>query len=223
MTTETQPKRGRPKAPTEAEPRREALVLAAYKRLAVAGFEGLRTRDVAAEVGVNIATLHYYFPTKEALIRGAVGHAMGRFRTTFAPGSKPGEQLAAHLQGVRRLAADEPELFVVMGELALRSGRDQAIAAIFEEMIEAWHATLRTLVRHAQNEGFVDKQLDPDAAASLVIATLNGLFMLPVANTASERVDRALGQLESFLGLKRQGRASGLGLSRERRAGRTPR
>jgi len=202
LTSKPANKRGRPKATPEAEPRREALVLAAYKRLAEAGFEGLRTRDVAAEVGVNIATLHYYFPSKEALIRGVVGHAMGRFRTAFAPGSRPGEQLAAQFQGIRRLAKDEPELFVVMGELALRSGRDPAIAAIFQETIEAWHSTLRTLVGHAQKEGFVDRQLDPDTVASLVIATLNGLFMVPVANTASARVDRALSQLESFLGLR---------------------
>ena len=204
MTTTLTAKRGRPKGPAEAEPRRLELVLAAYRRLAEAGFEGLRTRDVAAEAGVNIATLHYYFPTKEALIRGVVGHAMGRFRTTFAPGSKPGEQLAAQLQGVRRLATDEPELFVVMGELALRSARDPAIAAIFKETIDAWHATLRGLVRHAQDEGFVDAKLDPDTVASLVIATLNGLFMVPVASGASDRVDRALRQLESFLGLKRR-------------------
>ena len=203
--TVAKPARGRPRGPApEPEARRQELVLAAYRRLAEGGFEGLRTRDVAAEAGVNIATLHYYFPTKEALIRGVVGHAMGRFRTTFAPGSKPGEQLAAQLQGVRRLASHEPELFVVMGELALRSGRDPAIAAIFKETIDAWHSTLRTLVGHAQKEGFVDSRLDPDTVASLVIATLNGLFMVRVANTASERVDKALGQLETFLGLKKR-------------------
>ena len=208
MTTRLRAQRGRPKAAPEAESRREALVLAAYKRLAAAGFEGLRTRDVAAEVGVNIATLHYYFPTKEALIRGAVGHAMGRFRTVFASGSKPGEQLAAQFRGVRRLAANEPELLAVMGELALRSGRDPAIAAIFKEMVDNWHAVLRTLVLHAQKEGFVDKKLDPDTVASFVIATLNGLFMVPVANFAPERVDKALGQLESFLGLNKNKRSN---------------
>lgn len=202
-------KRGRPKATPEAEPgRKDELVLAAYRRIAERGFEGLRTRDVAAEAGVNIATLHYYFPTKEALIRGVVGHAMGRFRTTFAAGTRPGEQLAAQLRGVRRLATTEPELFVVMGELALRSGRDPAIAAIFSETMAAWHATLRGLVLHAQADGFVDKRLDPDAVASLVMATLNGLFMVPVANAASERVGNALGQLESFLGLNKNTRPS---------------
>src|SRR2546425_11052156 len=111
MATRIRRKPGRPPASGEQESRREELVLAAYRRIAEAGFEGLRTRDVAAEAGVNIATLHYYFPTKEALIRGVVGHAMGRFRTTFATGARPGEQLAAQLRGVRRLASHEPELF----------------------------------------------------------------------------------------------------------------
>ena len=195
-------RRGRPKATPEAEPRHEALVLAAYRRLAEAGFEGLRTRDVAAEVGVNIATLHYYFPSKEALIKGVVGHAMGRFRTILTPGTRPGKLLAAQFQGIRRLATDEPELFVVMGELALRSGRDPAIAAIFKDTIQAWHDSLVGLVHHAQNDGFVDAKLNPDAIASLVIATLSGLFMVPAANATSNRVDTALRQLESFLGLK---------------------
>src|SRR5207245_5045007 len=66
-----------------AEPRRDELVLAAYRLLAERGFEGLRTRDIAGAVGLNIATLHYYFPTKEALVRGVVHHALGRFRTTL--------------------------------------------------------------------------------------------------------------------------------------------
>ena len=202
MSAKKKPGPGRPKATPDAEPRRDELVLAAYRRIAEAGFEGLRTRDVAAEVGVNIATLHYYFPTKEALIRGVVGHAMGRFRTAFAPGTRPGEQLAAQFKGIRRLAKHEPELFSVMGELALRSGRDPAIAAIFRDTIQAWHEILVTLVRHAQNDGFVDAKLNPNATASLVIATLSGLFMVPIANSASDRVDMALRQLETFLSLK---------------------
>ena len=201
MSAKKKPGRGRPKATPDAEPRRDELVLAAYRRIAEAGFEGLRTRDVAAEVGVNIATLHYYFPTKEALIRGVVGHAMGRFRTAFAPGTRPGEQLAAQFKGIRRLAKHEPELFVVMGELALRSGRDPAIAAIFKDTIQAWHEILVTLVRHAQSDGFVDRKLDPETTASLVIATMSGLFMVPVTNAASDQVDKAVRQLETFLGL----------------------
>src|SRR5205809_67708 len=56
--------------------RRGALVRAAYNQIAERGFEGLRTREVAGEAGVNIATLHYYFPTKEKLIEGVVEHEL---------------------------------------------------------------------------------------------------------------------------------------------------
>jgi AcrR family transcriptional regulator len=169
--------------------------------VAEAGFEGLRTRDVAAEVGVNVATLHYYFATKEALIRAVVGHAMERFRTTFVPGRSPGAQLEAHFKGVRRLVRDEPELFAVMGELAQRSARDPSIAAIFKETHDTWHATLRGLLKHARAEGFVDPDLDPDATAALVTATFSGMFMLPSATTTPRHLEQALNQLEKFIGI----------------------
>jgi AcrR family transcriptional regulator len=174
--------------------------------VAEGGFEGLRTRDVAAEVGVNVATLHYYFPTKEALIRAVVAYAMGRFRTTFEAGGSPGAQLEAHFRGVRRLFRDEPELFAVMGELAQRSARDPAIATIFKETIDTWHAALRGLLKHAQTEGNVDSSLDPDATAAFVIAIFSGMFMLPPETTTPHRLEQSLSQLERFLGLKQVAR-----------------
>jgi AcrR family transcriptional regulator len=158
---------------------------------------------------VNIATLHYYFPTKEALIRAVVGHAMGRFRTTFAPGGSPGAQLEAHFRGVRRLFHDEPELFVVMGELAQRSARDAAIAAIFKETNDTWHATIRGLLRHAQADGSLDTGLDPDATAALVTATFRGMMMLPAVTSSSQRIEQSLTQLERFLGIHKGKRKVG--------------
>src|SRR5919204_6244694 len=94
-------------APQPPKPdRRRALVAAAYARIASDGFEGLRTRDVAADVGVNIATLHYYFPTKEALIRAVIGHAMRRFVATMPADGSPVEQLHFHLRALARLLKD---------------------------------------------------------------------------------------------------------------------
>src|SRR5437588_5982150 len=100
---------------SHSEDRRHALVAAAFGQIAEHGFEGLRTREVAGEAGVNIATLHYYFPTKEKLIEGVVEHAMERFRTTLAPHGSPSDQLRNHLRSVKRLVLDEPQLGVVMG------------------------------------------------------------------------------------------------------------
>jgi AcrR family transcriptional regulator len=181
------------------EKRREELVRAAFNQIAERGFEGLRTREVAAEVGVNIATLHYYFPTKESLIRGVVEHAMGRFRLTLAPHGSPSDQLRNHLRAVRRLLVDEPELGSVMGELALRSARDKSIAAIMTEMYDAWHASMRGLLRRGVKAGDLRPELDSDGVAAVVVATLTAMT-LPTMTGAS-RGDQALRQLERWLGM----------------------
>jgi AcrR family transcriptional regulator len=185
------------------EKRRQELVLAAFHQIAERGFEGLRTRDVAGEAGVNIATLHYYFPTKEALIRGVLEHAMGRFRSTLAPHGSPHDQLRNHLRAVRKLLQDEPQVGAVMAELALRSARDQSIAALMRETNEAWHATMRGLLRRAVREGNLRPELDSDDVAALVVATLTTMT-LPAA--AAPRTELALRQLERWLGLDKPSR-----------------
>ena len=182
-----------------AEPRRDALVSAAYRLLAERGFEGLRTRDVAGAVGLNIATLHYYFPTKEALVRGVVEHALGRFRATLSAGDRPTDLLRSHFDGLRRLSRQEPELFAVMGELALRAARDKGIAAIIHETDQVWHATLRGLLRRAQKDGSVDPKLDVNDAAALIVATMKGIYLLPAGAARHERLAQALRQLEKWL------------------------
>ena len=180
------------------EKRRQELVLAAFDLIAEHGFEGLRTRDVAAEVGVNIATLHYYFPTKESLIRGVVEHAMTRFRSTLAPHGSPADQLRNYLRAVRKLLVQEPALGSVMGELAVRSARDKSIAAIMTEMYAVWHVTTRGLLRRAVKEGNLRPEMDSDGVAALIVATLTAIT-LPTM-TGAPRTDQALRQLESWLG-----------------------
>src|SRR5712692_3282157 len=184
-----------------AEPKRQALVLAAYRQLAERGFEGLRTREIAGAVGVNIATLHYYFPSKEDLVRGVVEHAMGRFRSTLSGAASPAKMLRAHFDGIRRLAREEPEVFAVMGERVLRARRDDAIAKIMKETDAVWHSTMRTLLRRAQADGDVDRALDPGDTAAVIVATLKGAYVLPAGG--AEYAARTLRQLERWLGPSR--------------------
>lgn len=183
-----------------AQPRRAALIQAGYTQLAQRGFEGLRTRDVAAAAGVNIATLHYYFPTKEALIAGILEHTMAHFRTTIAPAASRGDLLRAHFSGLRRLVQDEPEIFAVMGELALRSARDPGIADLFGQTIETWHRTMRTLIESASKDGSLSVHGDPNAQASLVVSAVMGACMIPLNRPA--RLAATFRALEDALGMR---------------------
>jgi AcrR family transcriptional regulator len=193
-----------PVAPAAADPRadrRRALVAAAFRRIATDGFEGLRTRDVAADVGVNIATLHYYYPTKEALIRGVIGYAMQRFTATMPTQGSAGEQLRTHLRTLGRLMKEDRQLWAVMGELVLRAPRDPDLERIVRETDEFWHRTLRDLLKRAIDGGEIDPGLNPDDAAALMIVALKGVSLPSVAGFQPHRTDQIIRQLERLLGI----------------------
>ena len=179
--------------------RRQDLVAAAYQQIARLGFEGLRTRDVAAAAGVNVATLHYYFPTKEALIGDVLKHAMQRFRSTMPAGGLPADQFRQHFAGIKRLVRAEPELFAVMGELALRSARDPVIRELYQQTTEIWQATVRGLLAKATRDGALDGSRNLDAQASLIVSALTGAAMIPLSRPA--RLNETIGELERSLGL----------------------
>src|SRR5436189_530156 len=178
----------KPAAETRAD-RRQALVDAAFQRIASEGFEGLRTRDVAADVGVNIATLHYYFPTKEALIRAVIGYAMQRFNATMPRGGSPVEQLRGHLRALSTLLKEDQQLWAVMGELVLRAPRDADLERIVRQTDEFWHRTLRDLISRAMAQGAIDPTLDADDLAALMIVAIKGLSLPTVAGFRPELAD----------------------------------
>jgi AcrR family transcriptional regulator len=189
---------------TVAEPRadrRRALVAAAFQRIASEGFEGLRTRDVAADVGVNIATLHYYFPTKEALIRSVIGHAMQRFIDTMPTDGTPVDQLRGHLRALLGLIKEDQQLWAVMGELVLRAPRDADLERIFRQTDGFWHRTLGDLIRRCIEQGSVNPELNPDDLAALMIVAIKGLSLPTVAGFQPELADQVFRQFERLLGL----------------------
>src|SRR3989442_7682302 len=191
---------GRAAAEPKAD-RRRALVAAAYRRIATDGFEGLRTRDVAADVGVNIATLHYYFPTKEALIRSVIGHAMEGFIDTMAGDGAPVDQLRGRLRVLARLLRDDQQLWTVMGELVLRAPRDADLERIFRQTDAYWHRTLRDLIRRCIEQGAINPELDPDDLAALMIVAIKGLSLPTVAGFEPELADQVFRQFDRLLGM----------------------
>ena len=113
---------------THGDERRRSLVLAAYHLIAEKGFEDLRTRDVAMRAGVNIATLHYYFTSKEDLIDGVVDYLLDLFSSEASQDlqldySTPLGHLHAMFRNTVYRMRTMPKMFVVLGELVMRSQR----------------------------------------------------------------------------------------------------
>jgi AcrR family transcriptional regulator len=180
---------------------RRALVLASKSRIATHGFEGLRTRDVAADAGVNIGTLHYYFPSKEALIRAAVRHTFAKFFATLSPAGTPADQLRGHLRNLRQLLKTDQELWAVASEVALRAARDEAMADLARHADDQWFAFLVGLVERGVDQGCLHRSLAPEGVAATLIAAIKGLSMPTMGSFRPERIDQTLDQLERWLGL----------------------
>jgi AcrR family transcriptional regulator len=190
---------------TTGSDRRRELVQIAYRQLAEKGFEGLRVRDVAAEAGINNATLHYYFPTKEALIQGVVEYLIQEFMTSRAP--RPGPDAGAALAGdpmaalrrefedARLRFRDSPELGVVLMELLVRSRRDPAIARILQQLDAGWRGYLVSLLERGIQEGAFRPDLDPAAAATALMAQIKGLGLHAMVETDDAALDRLVAQL----------------------------
>lgn len=154
------------------------VILAAYALIVEKGMEGLRTRDVADRVGINSATLHYYFPTKEALIQGVVEHLMLELRANrtqiHAPHSAL-DLLRAEFTDIRVRLRECPDQLVVLTELAVRGWRDPIIARMLKYLDEGWRGHLVSVLDAGIKEGVFRSDLDTRATAELMMSQLRGL------------------------------------------------
>jgi AcrR family transcriptional regulator len=185
------------------EEKQQELVRAAYDLIAERGFEGLRTRDVAARASVTVATLHYYFPTKEDLIRGVMTVAMEQFRRRTldpeAPAREPGTDLREVLQVRQRQMKETPQLFTVLLELTTRASRDPAIKAIMRESDTAWRENISLHLQAGVQKGVFRPDLDVPAAAVVLEALSRGRAMLTMLNLDKLLDERINAEVERWL------------------------
>jgi len=189
---------------TQGDQRRRSLVLAAYQLIAEGGFERLRTRDIAARAGVNIATLHYYFARKEDLIQSVVEYLLQQFMTAYLPGSPfemktPLEQIRGELAEMQYLVQEKPEMFIVLNELILRSLHDPAIHQMIKWLDEGWHTYLEQVIRSGIEQGLFRADLDPGSAATWLIVLTKGTTLHYMTNPGAVDFDRIKADIEHCL------------------------
>jgi AcrR family transcriptional regulator len=193
-----------PQARTRLKPdeRRRLIVEAAFKAVAQEGFEGLRTRDIAASVGINSATLHHYFQTKQDLIDGIAGHLEWRLRTERAP-LTPQDAPAAldpfgrQFEDLVFYQLEAPEILAVYREFVARAPRDAAIRALVDKLHAGWKASIVAALAQAQALSVLRADIDLDAVAGLVLSTAWGLVAQIFGSTAELRA--AAGQLRLLM------------------------
>lgn len=107
--------------PGDDAPTRDRILEVALRAFAELGFDGASTREIASRAGVNQGLIPYYFGTKQALWREAVGRAFARLeaiaeavRDTREVGSR--ERLALLIRRYLHFVAAHPEFVMLMNE-----------------------------------------------------------------------------------------------------------
>src|ERR1700758_2233640 len=160
--------------------RRAALLHAAFDVVAQAGFEGLRTRSVATRAGVNIATLHYYFPSKQDLVEGLAQFLGAKFVTIHgrrpAPSGYPAlDRLRQEFSDGRHYFKHEPGMLLVMQEFLMRGKRDPEVRKVVEQMHFHWRKGIERIVIDGVGDGTFRTDIDPKEMLSMLMSIFSGI------------------------------------------------
>ena len=167
--------------PLRGEARRGLLIDAALRVIAAEGPSAVTHRRVAAEAGLPLAATTYWFASKDELIVAAYSVAaerdIGRVRelaaaTAATPAAELGSALAELMAG--DLTHERADLMASYA-LWLESARRPELRAIERAWTDSYAAVVAEMLAAAGAP-------DPDAAARLLIAAIDGLILGELAS-----------------------------------------
>ncbi|MGW1048646.1 TetR/AcrR family transcriptional regulator [Streptomyces sp. NPDC001118] len=157
----------------------EALVRAAGRL----GLHAVGMRDVAAEAGVSLRLVQYYFESKEKLLLFGLRHLAGKFGERVsarvrAAGADPGPRAVIEALLTAALPVDEESRVFhhLYTAYAVLSMTDEALAAQpFIKDPDAAEDTVTGLLRQAADAGLLRPGVDASAEAVGLLAMSAGL------------------------------------------------
>jgi len=173
--------------------RKRAIAAAARSLIVEKGFEGLRTREIADRVGINVATLHYHIPTKDALIELVAQSMKDDFMEQYyrypREGLTPRQLLELEFDKHRDTRRHNPELLLVMEEMGRRARHDATIARYIDPMRLYWRQQIIDILRNGVANGSFRADLDPEGACYMVVGAMVATSMYRLDDDAA--IDRA--------------------------------
>src|SRR3712207_4668056 len=153
----------------------------AERLLQVRGYNGFSYGDVATELGITRAALHYHFPGKSELGQALIERYAIRFSGALAELDATAPDAAAKLRGYVALYTDvlSADRMCLCGMLAaehrtLPQPLQQAVCDFFTANT-AW---LHKVIEEGCSDGSLHCPGTPQATASMVLGTLEGAMLI---------------------------------------------
>ena len=160
--------------------RKTAVLEAACRVIADRGADATRFADVAAESGVPVSTLQYYFGSREDMLVAAFRHASGTeiaaLEADVTAMSDPWDRIerivTTALAGYSPSAPEAGRLWIESWHFGIR---DPEMCADAVEDYRAWRRLVADAVRHGVEQGRFGTGHSPETVARLAIALVDGM------------------------------------------------
>jgi AcrR family transcriptional regulator len=173
-----------------ATERRAEIIAAAIRVLSRDGLAETTTRKIAAEAGLNQATLRYYFGSKDDLLFAVLQDMMRMTREITFESTRMGkgvrETLSESIRAFWTHVEEMPDLQIMQYELTLYSLRHPASAWIARQQYDGYSAVVETLLQHL----FETAEL-----ARFIISGVDGLILQFISDRDTARARRDLDHL----------------------------
>ena len=167
----------------DPERTRERLLQAAFREVHRSGFQSASIDTILAATKVTKGALYHHFKSKEDLGYAVIEEKIAKLTSDrwLRPMLTDGEAIDILIGVVRRIP-DRPQdvragcpLLLLSQEM---SPLDEQFRKRLERIFVDWQEGIARLLRRGQAQGTVRRDLNPNEAASFLIATVEGYGML---------------------------------------------
>jgi TetR/AcrR family transcriptional repressor of nem operon len=159
---------------------RKILLESALREIHLKGYKAASVNDILASTGLTRGALYHHFPNKRALGFAALEGIEEDIRTTWFERLKTCDDPITALQDMvrsdcRHLSDEDIALGCPLNNLAQEmSALDDGFRQRVIKIYNTWRQAIADSLRRGQQEGIVNRTIDPMSTATFLVASLSG-------------------------------------------------
>jgi AcrR family transcriptional regulator len=164
-----------------AQETQDLILNAAYSVFARRGYGGATVDEILSEAGVSKGAFYHHFPTKEAVFQALLTERARRCTDAMANAVVVGATVADNVKQVLRagwkILIDDPVWANIQMEFWVQATREAWAQKAMAASLRQCREFLAEAVARGIQTGAVQPQIDPQAAARLIIALSDGVVV----------------------------------------------
>lgn len=170
------------------EIRREQILQAAYRCVAQKSINGTRMKDIAREAGISQGVIHYYFHTKEKLLKELLAWSLQEYLegalNNITHEKNPIKRLVTLFKYQEEVVKERPDLVTVFYDFWVQGTKQPDVREQMKEQFELYRNFIYKIVKEGVDMGaFKEEALD--YVPGLTVGLLEGFAIQQVIDPDS--------------------------------------